>query len=457
MKGENLFENFKTISEKEWKQKIQYDLKGKDYNEKVVWNSPEGIKVKPFYHADDLENVKVNTSQISSWSIGQSIYAGNAIMANEKALKSIQKGTEAIRFLIPDTTIDIAVILNNIDLNVVKVYLNMQFLSKEYIDKILVKVPQSKNVHLQIDPIGNLARSGNWYDTMSTDIDLVGGLISNDIENLFCVDVSLYENAGADMVQQLAYAMSHANEYLNILEEKDSLFKLKNIDFKVSVAGNYFFEIAKLKALRNLWEVLANAYEIAISCHITTEPSKRNKTIYDYNVNMLRTTTECMSAVLGGADTVFNLNYNAVYKKNNEFADRIALNQLILLKEESYFDKVENPSAGSYYIETIAGQLAEKALILFKSIEKNGGFLKQLKNHTIQNRIADGARKQQERFNEKKIVLVGTNAFQNEEDKMNQELELYPFVKKNPRKTLITPIIEKRLAEELEQNRLSHE
>jgi len=457
MKGENLFENFKTISEKEWKQKIQYDLKGKDYNEEVVWNSPEGIKVKPFYHADDLEHVKVKTSQISSWSIGQSIYAGNAIMANEKALKSIQKGAEAIQFLIPDTTIDIAVILNNIDLNIVKVYLNMQFLSKEYIDKILVKVSQSKNVHLQIDPIGNLARSGNWYDTMSADIDLVEGLISKDIENLLCVDVSLYENAGADMVQQLAYGMSHANEYLNILEEKGALYKLKNIDFKVAVGGNYFFEIAKLKALRNLWEILANAYEVSIPCHITTEPSKRNKTIYDYNVNMLRTTTECMSAVLGGADTVFNLNYNAVYKKDNEFADRIALNQLILLKEESYFDKVENPSAGSYYIETITSQLAEKALILFKSIEKDGGFLKQLKNHTIQNRIADGARKQQEKFNERKIVLVGTNAFQNEDDKMNQELELYPFVKKNPRKTLITPIIEKRLAEELEQNRLSHE
>lgn len=457
MKGETLFKNFKTISEKEWKQKIQYDLKGKDYNEEVVWNSPEGIKVKPFYHADDLENVKVKTSQISSWNIGQMIYAGNAIMANEKALKSIQKGAEAIRFLIPDTSIDIAVILNNIDFNVVKVYLHMQFLSIEYIDKILVKVSRSKNVHLQIDPIGNLARSGNWYDTMSTDIDLVGDLISYNIEHLLCVDVSLYENAGADMVQQLAYAMSHANEYLNILEEKDSLYKLKSIDFKVAVGGNYFFEIAKLKALRNLWEVLANAYEISIPCHITTEPSKRNKTIYDYNVNMLRTTTECMSAVLGGADTVFNLNYNAVYKKDNEFADRIALNQLILLKEESYFDKVENPSAGSYYIETITSQLAEKALILFKSIEKDGGFLKQLKNHTIQNRIADGAHKQQEKFNEKKIVLVGTNAFQNEDDKMNQELELYPFLKKNPRKTLITPIIEKRLAEELEQNRLSHE
>ncbi|MEP2237581.1 MAG: methylmalonyl-CoA mutase subunit beta [Maribacter sp.] len=457
MKGDTLFENFKTISEKEWKQKIQYDLKGKDYNEEVVWDSPEGIKVKPFYHADDLEHVKVKSTQISSWKIGQSIYAGNAIMANEKALKSIQKGAEALRFLIPEESIDIAVVLNNIDLNIVEVYLNMQFLSKEFISKTLSKIPQSKKLHFQADPIGNLARSGNWYSSMSSDIELVNDLVSTEIENLLSIDVSLYENAGADMVQQLAYALSHANEYLNILQEGNTLSKLKSIDFKVAVGGNYFFEIAKLKALRNLWDVLANAYEISIPCHITTEPSKRNKTIYDYNVNMLRTTTECMSAVLGGSNTVFNLNYNAVYKKDNDFADRIALNQLILLKEESYFDKVENPAEGSFFIETITSQLAEKALILFKSIEKDGGFLKQLKNHTVQNRIADGARKQQERFNEKKTVLVGSNAYQYENDKMAHELELYPFVKKNPRKTLITPIIEKRLAEELEQNRLSHE
>ncbi|MDP5061788.1 MAG: methylmalonyl-CoA mutase subunit beta [Maribacter sp.] len=457
MKGKTLFENFNPISEKEWKQKIQYDLKGKDYNEEVVWNSPEGIKVKPFYHAEDLEHITVTSSHVTSWNIGQVIYAGNAIMANEKALKYIAKGAEAIRFIIPAETVDAAVILNNIDLSNIKVYLDLQFLSKDYITRILDKVTDSNKIHFQVDPIGHLARSGNWYESMPSDIDLVNDLAALNIDNLLSVDVSLYQNAGADMVQQLADALSHANEYLNILQERDNLAKLKSIDFKVAVGGNYFFEIAKIKALRNLWSVLAQAYDIAIPCHITTKPSRRNKTIYDYNVNLLRTTTECMSAVLGGSDTVFNLNYNSEYKKDNDFAERIAFNQLILLKEESYFDKVENPAEGSYYIETISTQLAEKALILFKAIEKDGGFLKQLKNHTIQNRISDSAQKQQEKFNTKKLVLVGSNAYQNENDKMAQEIELYPFVKKNPRKTLITPIIEKRLAEELEQNRLAHE
>ena len=457
MKGKTLFENFNPVSEKEWKQKIQYDLKGKDYNEEVVWNSPEGIKVKPFYHAEDLEHITVTSSHITSWNIGQAIYSGNAIMANEKALKYIAKGAEAIRFVIPTDEVDGSVILNNIDLNAVNVYFDMQFLSQDYITKILSRVTESNKIHFQIDPIGHLAKSGNWYESMPSDINLINDLAALNIDNLLSVDVSLYQNAGADMVQQLANALSHANEYLNILQESGKLANLKSIDFKVAVGGNYFFEIAKIKALRNLWGVLAQAYDISIPCHITTQPSRRNKTIYDYNVNLLRTTTECMSAVLGGSNSVFNLNYNSEYKKDNDFAERIAFNQLILLKEESYFDKVENPTDGSYYIETISTQLAEKALILFKAIEKDGGFLKQLKNHSIQNRIADSAQKQQEKFNTKKTVLVGSNAYQNENDKMAQEIELYPFVKKNPRKTLITPIIEKRLAEELEQNRLSHE
>lgn len=458
MKGKTLFADFPEVSAKAWKQKIQYDLKGKDYNEEVVWDSPEGIKVKPFYHADDLP-VKDRVTPVvpGTWKIGQVIYAGNAIMANEKAQKSIKGGATALRFTIPSSNVDITVLLYNIDLNTVFVYLDMQFLSKDYITSISEKISNTQKLYCQVDAIGHLARSGNWYTSITTDLNDIDTLMVSGIENVIAIDLSLYENAGADMTQQLAYGLAHANEYLNHLYETGNLKKLRNIQFNVSVGSNYFFEIAKLQSLGKLWKVLAEAYEISFDCHITAMPSKRNKTIYDYNVNMLRTTTECMSAILGGANTIFNLPYDSIYHKDNDFAQRIALNQLVLLKEESYFDKVDNPTEGSYYIETLTGQLAEKALVLFKAIEKDGGFLKQLKSHTIQNKIADSARKQQERFKNTTDVLVGTNKFQSEMDLMAGQLELYPFVKKNPRKTLITPIIEKRLAEELEQKRLEHE
>jgi methylmalonyl-CoA mutase len=172
---------------------------------------------------------------------------------------------------------------------------------------------------------------------------------------------------------------------------------------------------------------------------------------------MLRTTTESMSAIFGGANTICNLAYDSIYHKTNEFGERIARNQLLILKHESYFDKVDNPSNGSYYIENLTEQLAEKALQLFKDIESNGGFLKYLKEGNIQRKIKESATKEQEQFNTKDVILLGTNKHTNLKDKMKQELELYPFVKTNPRKTLIEPIIEHRLAEQIEQQRLKHE
>jgi methylmalonyl-CoA mutase len=164
-----------------------------------------------------------------------------------------------------------------------------------------------------------------------------------------------------------------------------------------------------------------------------------------------------MSGIIGGADAIANLPYDALYHKDNEFGDRIARNQLLVLKNESYFDKVNNPADGTYYIESITNQLAEKALILFKDIEANGGFLKQLNEGIIKRKIQESADKEQELFDSGKEVLLGTNKYSNKDNKMKHDLELFPFVKVKPRKTLITPIIERRLAEKMEQERLGAE
>ena len=164
-----------------------------------------------------------------------------------------------------------------------------------------------------------------------------------------------------------------------------------------------------------------------------------------------------MSAVLGGADTVCNLPYDALYHKDNEFGERIARNQLLLLKEESYLAEASQIATGSYYIESLTHQLAEKALSLFKQLEKGGGFLDGLKKRNIQQKIKDSAEKEQLLFDEGKIVSLGTNTYQNPEDRMKDSLELYPFVKTKARKTIIEPIIARRLAETSEQKRLNNE
>ena len=459
MEEKALFDKFNAISAKAWKQKIQYDLRGADYNDSLVWESPESIHVKPFYHVDDFQDIDFDGLQnTGSWSIVEEIFVAEATKANKKALDCLGRGAEGLVFIIAIEDIELEVLLAGIDLAKVTIYFNMHFLSETFVKKIhdLMKESTSK-IYLNIDIIGNFARSGNWFSGNEKDFSALNQILEHNLcANTVTVDASLYQNAGANMVQQLAYALGHANEYLNYFEAKGGV-RLQQMTFKISVGGNYFFEIAKIRALRLLWKTLADEYKAKPDCHIIATPSKRNKTLYDYNVNMLRTTTECMSAVLGGADAICNLRYDAIYHKNNEFGERIARNQLLVLKEEGYFDKVNNPADGTYYIESLTKQLAEKALKLFKNVEGSGGFLKQLKNHTVQKKIKESAQKEQHEFDQNKKVLVGTNVFMNSDDLMKDNLEIHPFLKTEKRKTVIEPILEKRLAEDLEKKRLKNE
>ncbi|PCH50309.1 MAG: hypothetical protein COC22_05910 [Flavobacteriaceae bacterium] len=215
--------------------------------------------------------------------------------------------------------------------------------------------------------------------------------------------------------------------------------------------------MAKIRAFKYLYNLILSEYETTANAQIYAEPSLRNKTLYDYNANMLRTTTESMSAILGGANTISNSAYDSVFHNSNEFGDRIARNQLLILKEESYFKNAQHIATNSYYIEAITKQISEKALTLFKEIEKSGGFLRQLKEGTIQRKIVENAKKEQSKFNSDELILVGTNKYPNEQDKMKHDLQVHPFVKRNPKKTLIIPIIPKRLSEELEQKRMKNE
>ena len=451
----SLFSEFDPISSKQWKQKIQFELKGEDYNDTLIWNSPENIKVKPFYNQEDLqENLPVNQNA-NGFKICQNIFVFDLEKSIERAIESIERGADSIIFTIENETIDVTKLLEKLPLENCEIYLNLSFISINYISKIeTIEKSRNAKIYCNLDPIGQLAKDGNWFKTQEKDNFETLNLISKQVSNssIISINSSLYQNAGANMVQELAYSLAHANEYLNRITTFN-----QPIVFKISVGTNYFFEIAKLRAYRILFNSIAKEYNPNLECHLVVTPTKRNKTIYDYNVNMLRTTTECMSAIVGGADAIANLPYDALYHKDNEFGDRIARNQLLILKNESYFDKVKNPADGTYYIESITHQLAEKALVLFKDIEANGGFLKQLNEGIIKRKIQESADKEQELFDSGKEVLLGTNKYPNKDDKMKHDLELFPFVKVNPRKTLITPIIEKRLAEKLEQERLGKE
>ncbi|MEN1783596.1 MAG: methylmalonyl-CoA mutase subunit beta [Bacteroidota bacterium] len=463
--NEKLFKAFNPVSSKQWKQKIQFDLRGADYNETLVWATLEGITVKPFYHADDLKGVPTFAiAEDHEWRIADSIYCGHVPLAKKKMLDVLARGAEVLLLEIPDSTIVWKDLLDGIPLETTPIHFNFHFLDRSCLARLLAFAGKKHRFYLNLDILGHLARTGNWYHNLKTDYQIIDELwLEESVQSclgIFAIDVALYQNAGANMVQQLAYGLAQAQNYLDhisntLSNRKESTFSPV---FKVAIGSNYFFEIAKLRALRWLWYTLAEAYgQTTPTCHIVAFPSKRNKTIYDPNVNMLRTTSECMSAVLGGADTIGNLSYDALYHKDNEFGRRIARNQLLVLKEESYLGQTAHAANGAYYIDSLTAQLAEKGLALFKQLMGSDGFLDALKKGQLQKKIAASADKEQALFDAGKIVAVGTNRYPNEKERIKGTLELYPFAKTNPRKTLLVPILEQRLAASLEQKRLEQE
>ncbi|MEY8021126.1 methylmalonyl-CoA mutase subunit beta [Muriicola sp. SD30] len=452
------FYNFPPASSKAWKQHIQYGLKGKDYNDSLVWDSPDHIKVKPFYSSEDLDQLLLNgIAPEAEWKVGQILSVIDSKSANSNALRTLEKGAESIIFKLSSPDCDLQTLLKSIETDKTPVHLELGFNPESLVESLKLLSDKS-SVFVHFDVIGQFTRSGNWQKSMKEDLDSWQRL-NRKLEGIgtISIDGGLYQNAGANRVQQLAYMLGQAHEYLHLLSTGSLGSSYPVPVFKVALNSNYFFEIAKLRALRQLWKTLAREYGVPEHSHIIAQPSKRNKTIYEYNSNLLRTTMECMAAVNGGADTVCNLPYDSLYQKENEFGERIARNQLLILKNESYLGAVSNPADGAYYIESLTHQMAKKALSLFKELEASGGLLHALKEHTIQRKIKEQASREQERFDQGAEILVGSNGYQNPGDTMNDKLEVSPFMKYTQKKTLIEPVLEKRLSESLEKKRLQDE
>jgi methylmalonyl-CoA mutase len=453
--GNSLFSDFPSVSEKEWKNKIQLDLHGKDYNKTLITRLNEGISVKPFYHADNFKQIAIPNTP-SSYEICQTIFINDEIKAAKLANEALRHGASAIRFIALQA-FEIGRLFKKIDSHSHKkgmdIYFQLHFLDEEFLNQ-LAKENRGWNLFLNVDIIGNLVKTGNWFKDNKQDHQLLFSILKKEEKNIsvISIDVSHYQNSGANIVQQIAYALAHANEYLNYFGEALGA----QINFNFSIGPNYFLEIAKLRAIRYLWDLLLDAYDLKIKANIFVEPSLRNKSLFDYNSNMLRTTTECLSAVLGGANTISNTAYDTIFHRKNEFGERIARNQLIILKDES---NLKNASFvdGSYYLEELTCEIAEKALDLFKNIEKSGGFVKQLFDGTIQRKILESADKEQEQFDSDSLVILGANKYKKEGDPMKEQIELYPFLKTQNKETVIEPIIAKRLAEKIEKERLNNE
>jgi len=459
MKTNELFKGFRPVSAQEWKLALQAGLKGGDYNELLTWTSPEGIHIKPFYTREDLpEGGPTRISGPDTWQIG-CLLDPQGLEPGRQAAQALEGGVDAWVATLPTGSRGWPEWLLQQASWPETIWL--EAIDPQGLDWAgLPEHPQTKTV-LLVDPIGQLASSGNWVRGMEADLEGLPGVAaqasSAGLSTRLQVGAHTYQQAGANVVQELAYALAHAHEYVARAEGKPAWSGWSEEPvFRVAVGGDYFTDIAKLRALRHGWSLLAQSYGLPGRCQILALPSLRNKTLYDYNTNMLRTTLECMAAVLGGADLICNRPYDVLYHLPNEFADRIARNQLLLLRHEAHLSQVANAADGSYYLESLTDQLGRKALDLFKTLEQGGGLLAQLKAHTLQKKIRQSAEKEQEAFEAGRRVLVGSNRYPNPADRMRDERQR-PAAGKAGQKKLLEPLPLRRLAEAYENQRLQDE
>ena len=449
--AEKLFSGFEPISTAQWEEEIVKDLKGADYDKKLRWKTDENIVVNPYYRAENTTDLGYLTKNMpnefpfvrgtqtlaNDWKIVQTIVEKDPKQANKIAVNSIAKGANVVAFNASavSSATDMAVLLANIDLDNVGIRFSN---AKSYVDlaKLLVDFVETTSFDknnvtgaFSFDPISYLLLHNKFWKSQQEDFAEIGTLQEIIGKNLpkfqyITVNGGLLHNCGASISQELGYCLASANEYLAFATDNgiaiDDILTKINVEFAIS--SNYFMEIAKLRAARLLWATLANAYQPSekdnTKVNIFSRSSLWNKTIYDPYVNVLRLTTEGMSAAIGGADAIDLESFDIPYKDSDDFSRRISRNAQIILKEESYFEKVVDPSAGSYYIENLTNMLAEQAWNLFKEVENQDGIIQLAQKGMVKESIAETCKKRDMDISTRKRVILGTNQYPNTNEEM---------------------------------------
>jgi len=435
---EKLFTEFPPVSTQEWVNKITTDLKGADFDRKLVWRTLEGINVQPFYRSEDLEGIDyleqvpgdfpyVRGNKTSNeWYIRQDIDAKNIEAANNKALDVLMKGVNSLGFCIEKgkklSEEEITALLKDIALDCLDINFEPAHSSKEII-AFVKKNAEKATGSVNYDALGKFAITGAFCESAEKSFDFATELIKDAaaLSNFKVIGVNgrNFNNAGANIVEDLAFTLAMGNEYLSELTERGlSVDEIaQKMKFNIAVGGNYFMEMAKIRAARLLWSKIVEAYEpndkAAAKMSIHAETSQWNKTAYDPYVNMLRTQTEAMSGVIAGVDSFTVKPFNVAFEESTEFSERIARNQQILLKEEAYFDKIVDPAAGSYYIENLTNSIAEHAWKLFLEVQEKGGFIAAMKAGFIQGKINETVDTRNKNIARRKDTYLGTNQFPN--------------------------------------------
>ena len=483
---EKLFSEFQAPTTQEWLDKIQVDLKGADFQKRMVWKTNEGFDVQPFYRREDLADLKAvnslpgefpfvrgNKTDNNLWFVRQEINVECPKAANEKALDILNKGVDSIGFKVPGKSISkefVAELLEGIMPQYVE--LNFSTCQRHCVElaKVLVEYFKEKNYPLadlkgsiNFDPIAKILCKGTDTSALIAEGKALIEALA-ELPGYKCISVNsvALNNAGAYIYQELGYALAWGAEYLNMLTEAgvDATAAAKRIKFNMGVSDNYFMEIAKFRAARMLWAQIVKQYEPKCDCackmHVCAFTSEYNQTIFDSYVNLLRSQTEAMSAALANVDSIVVTPFDKPYEVPTEFAERIARNQQLLLKEEAHFDKLVDVAGGSYTIEHLTDAIAKEGWKLFLAVENASGFLAEVLNGNIQNAVNASNDKRHADAAKRKEFILGTNQFPNFTEVSEGKEPVQCACACGPKGEIAT-LNKARLASEFESLRLSTE
>ncbi len=434
-----LFDQFAPVTPEEWRAKAEVDLKGADFEKKMVWRTNEGFNAQPLYRSVDIADLKQTkslpgefpyvrgTRYNNDWKVRQNIDVDDVQAANAKAVEVLGKGINSIGFHMHGSDVDLKALFKGIDLPACEI--NIMCCPKCAVKyaKELVEICKENGCEdtfvgsITFNPFKRTFKHGEPFpgDIVAMATELMNVVKPVAHLRVFSVDSLALNNAGAYIYQELGYALAWGAEWMAMMTEAGfTADEVANrIKFNMGVSTVYFMEIAKFRAARELWALIVKQFNPAndYSCmmNVNAETSRFNQTIYDSYVNLLRSQTEAMSAALACVDSIVVTPFDAPYKVSDDFSERIARNQQILLKEESHLDKVVDPAGGSYYVEMLTKNLAEQGWKLFLDVEDKGGFKAALESGDIINAVNATAKERFDKVAKRREQLLGTNQFPN--------------------------------------------
>ncbi len=437
---ERLFDQFPQTSYQEWRAKVEADLKGADFNKKLVWRTNEGFDVQPVYRAEDIASLETTkslpgqfpyvrgTRDNNDWLTRQNIIADSAAAANEIARDVLTKGVTSLGFKVADAA-DVAVLLKDIDITKVEINLQCCPRNSVAVAKALVQyivaagAADSFRGSVEYNPLRRQFRHGVEGIDNAAIVAEASELLNvvKPVAGLRClsVDSAMLGNSGAYIYQEMGYALAWGAAWMTALTDAGfcACEVATRIKFDMCVSSNFFMEIAKFRAARMLWARIVEQYKPkcadAAKMNVCASTSRFNQTIYDAHVNLLRSQTETFSAAVAGVDSIVTTPFDLPYKTPDTFSERIARNQQFLLKEESHMDKVVDPAGGSYYVETLTVSIANEAWKLFLEVEADGGFFAQAGDGKVQQAVNESCKKRHNDVARRKEILLGTNQYPN--------------------------------------------